>query len=82
MLRGSFYAARVSDLGLCDLVQVECICGHTELLTAAMMTTAGVEQHCKVQDLGSRMRCRDCDEKGRAVISIRWDYMIRGSAAT
>jgi len=48
------------------------ICGHTERLTTAMLTTAGIKPDRKVQDLGSRMRCRDCDEKGRAVISIRW----------
>jgi hypothetical protein len=51
-----FYAARVSDLGPGDLVQVECVCGHTERLTAAMLTTAGVTPDSKVQDLGSRMR--------------------------
>jgi len=67
-----FYAARVSDLGPGDLVQVECVCGHIERLTAAMLTTAGVGPDEKVQDLANRMRCRECDEKGRAVISIRW----------
>jgi hypothetical protein len=67
-----FYAARVSDLGPFDFVHVECACGHTERLTAAMLGTAGVGLDEKVQNLGSRMRCRECDEKGRAVISIRW----------
>jgi hypothetical protein len=37
-----------------------------------MLGTAGVGLDEKVQNLGSRMRCRECDEKGRAVISIRW----------
>ena len=59
-----FYAARVADLGPGGFVQVECICGHTERLTAAMLTTAGVRPDEKVQDLGRRMRCRQCDEKG------------------
>ena len=67
-----FYAARVSDLGPGDFVQVECACGHIERLTAAMLTAAGVAPNGKVQDLGTRMRCRECDEKGRAVVSIRW----------
>lgn len=71
-----FYAARVSYLGPGDLVQVDCICGHTERLTTAMLITAGVDPDYKVQDLGSRMRCRECDKKGRAVISIRWALMI------
>jgi hypothetical protein len=67
-----FYAARVSDLGPGDFVHVECACGHTERLTAAMLITAGVAPDEKVQGLGNRMRCLECDEKGRAVISIRW----------
>jgi hypothetical protein len=66
------YAARVSDLGPSDIVQVECTCGHAERLTAAMLITAGVGPDCKVENLTSRMRCRECDENGRAVISIRW----------
>ena len=36
--------------------------------------TAGVGPNEKVQGLGSRMRCRECDEKGRAVISITLGY--------
>ncbi len=53
-------------------MQVECACGHTERLTAAMLMTAGVGPDETVQGLESRMRCRECDEKGRAVTSIRW----------
>ena len=68
----ALYAARVWDLGPSDFVQVECACGHTERLTAAMLTTAGVGPDQRVQGLEGRMRCRECDEKGRAVISIRW----------
>jgi hypothetical protein len=67
-----FYAARVSDLGPGDFVQVQCACGHTERLTAAMLITAGVRLEERVQGLGSRMRCRECDKKGRALISIHW----------
>lgn len=62
------YAARASDLGPGDFVQVECSCGHTELLTAAMLATAGVAPDRKILDLGTRMRCRECDERGRAVV--------------
>lgn len=67
-----YYDARVSDLGPGDLVEVECRCGHTETLTAAMLTTAVVAPLEKVQDLGGRLRCRECDQKGRAVVSIKW----------
>jgi hypothetical protein len=36
------YDARVSDLGPGDLVMIECCCGHSETLTASVLTTAGV----------------------------------------
>jgi hypothetical protein len=64
--------ARIENLGPRDFVQVECACGHIERLTAAMLLTAGVPPDSKVQDLRNRMRCRECDEKDRAVVSIRW----------
>jgi hypothetical protein len=67
-----FYDARVSDLGPGDFVQVEWVCGHTELLTAAMLATAGLPPYEIIVHLAPRMRCRECDEKGRVVVSIRW----------
>jgi len=66
------YAARVSDLGPGDFVKIECPCGHTELLAATMLATAGVAPDRKVLDLGGRMRCRECDSRGRAALSIKW----------
>lgn len=66
------YDARLEDLGSGDLVQVECVCGHVELLTAAMLRTAGVTEHRKLLDLQQHLRCRECDERGRVDISIRW----------
>jgi hypothetical protein len=42
------YDARISDLGPGDLVKVECACGHSELLTAGMLATAGVGPERKV----------------------------------
>ena len=64
------YAARLSGLGHRDLAQVECACGRTKFLTAAMLATAGMAAERKVFDLGLRQRCRERDEKGRAVVSI------------
>jgi hypothetical protein len=66
------YDARIGDLGPGDFVHVECACGHTELLTAGMFATAGVASYRKVLDLSNRLRCRECDERGRAVVSIKW----------
>jgi len=68
----ALYDARISDLGRGDVVLVECSCGRSEALTAAMLKTAGVVPDSKVLDLGRRLRCRECDERGRVVVSIRW----------
>jgi rubredoxin len=68
------YEARIADLGSGDFVRVECAsCGHEELIPAI-----GLQQGLRlppdtlVLDLKRRMRCRECDAKGKAVVSIRW----------
>ena len=66
------YAARIADLGAGDLVQIECTCGHVTLLTAPMLATAGVAADEKLVDLSVRLRCRECDARGRAVVSVKW----------
>lgn len=67
------YDARVSDLGPSDLAKVECLaCGRVELLTGAMLKTAGVPEHQVIVGLKRLFRCRECDEKGRVDVSIRW----------
>jgi hypothetical protein len=37
-----------------------------------MLAIAGVARDRKVVDLGGWMRYRECDERGRAVVSVRW----------
>ena len=64
------YAARIADLGAGDLVQIECTCGHVTLLTA--LATAGVAAEQKLLDLSVRLRCGECDARGRAVVSVKW----------
>lgn len=66
------YAARLEDLGPGDLVKVECVCGHSELLTAAMLATAGMKPHERITELERRLRCRECDARGQAMVSVRW----------
>jgi hypothetical protein len=61
-----------SAVGAAAIANDEGACAHTELLTAAMLATAGVAPACKVLDLAHRMRLRDCDERGRAVVTIKW----------
>ena len=67
------YAARVSDLGPTDVVKAECLeCGHTEWLTGPMLGTAGVKPFTPILDLEMRLRCRECDARGRALVTVRW----------
>jgi hypothetical protein len=37
-----------------------------------MLATAGVATEQKLIDLSDRLRCRECDAPGRAVVSIKW----------
>ena len=60
------YEARQEHLGPGDLVKIECICGHTELLRASMLATAGVKPYETILDLQNRLRCRECDVRGKA----------------
>jgi len=66
------YTARLEDLRPGDLVQLECVCGHSEVLTHAMLATAGVRPSDKLLDLAPRLRCRECDVRGKVVVSVRW----------
>lgn len=51
-----FWEAHVGDLGPGDLVKVECLCGHVEMLTVAMLMTAGVSENEQIRGLSRRMR--------------------------
>ena len=45
-----------------------------------MLATAGVKSNETILDLQYKLRCRECDAKGRAAISIRWadEHRFRG----
>jgi hypothetical protein len=38
-----------------------------------MLRSAGVKPAEKVVDLESRFRCRECDARGKATVSIKWE---------
>jgi len=67
------YDARVEDLRPSDYVLVECTCSHTQLLTKSMLQRYGLEPQSRIMELGSRMRCRQCEARGRVSISIKWE---------
>jgi len=66
------YDTRLADLGPGDLVEAECVCGHAELLTAELLRMAGVPEHQKIEELPAYMRCQECDERGKVVVSVKW----------
>jgi len=68
----AMYEARLENLTTGDLVVIECVCGHTERLTAAMLKQAGVKAYDRIMDLSPKLRCRECDERGKVLVSIRW----------
>jgi hypothetical protein len=67
-------AARIDDLGPGDFVKVECIaCGHYELIPpTSLLHGLRLPPYTPVLDLEPRLRCRECDLRGKAVVSIRW----------
>jgi RNase P subunit RPR2 len=69
----AMFEARIEHLGPGDYVNVECLaCGHIERLTGAVFKTAGVPDYEWIVDLNRRLRCRECDAKGRVDVSIKW----------
>jgi hypothetical protein len=62
------YAARI------DLVRVECaVCGHDVLIPpSALLHGLRLAPTTLVVDLEPRLRCRECDARGTAVVSVRW----------
>jgi hypothetical protein len=66
------YAARVSDLKPGDFVRVECSCGHDGLIHPAALTSLGLAPEDRITHLAPRLRCQQCDQRGKALISILW----------
>jgi hypothetical protein len=68
------YDVRIEDLGSGDFVRVECgACGHEEFIPHFnLMHGLRLPPYTRVLDLAPRLRCRECDAKGKAVVSIRW----------
>jgi hypothetical protein len=44
----ALFQARLEYIRPGDLVSIECVCGHTEPLTAAMLATAGVKRYAVI----------------------------------
>ena len=66
------YAARVRDLKSGDFVVVNCACGHEALIHPVMLRSLGLKSQDRILDLERRLRCLECDARGKAAVSIRW----------
>jgi hypothetical protein len=68
------YAARIEDLGPGDFVKTECAaCGHDTLIpVSALLQGLRLPPSTLVLDLEPRLRCRECDARGHAIVSIKW----------
>ena len=70
----ALFEARLQDLGPGDFVKAECTaCGHSELIPASgLLQGMRLPPYTPVLDLEPKLRCRECDAKGKAVVSVRW----------
>jgi hypothetical protein len=69
----ALYEARLGDLQAGDYVRVECLCGHDVMIPGAgLADRLRLPAYTPVLDLERKLRCRECDAKGRVVISIKW----------
>ena len=68
------YDARIGDLGPGDFVYVECTgCGHDLLIpSSGLQQGLRLPPFMPVLDLQYRFRCRECDQRGKVAISIKW----------
>jgi hypothetical protein len=72
----ALFDCRLEHIGKFDRIKVECGCGRTALL--AQDAFYGFPSNTLVKDLERRLRCDDCGERGRAIVSVVWaDYASR-----
>ena len=70
----ALYEARLSDLGPDDLVKIECTaCRHDALIPASgFLIGLSLPPYMHILDLERKLRCRECDARGKAVEPIKW----------
>ena len=67
------YEARIEDLGPGDFLRVECAaCGHDALIHPSALPRLQFQPSDLVLGVEHRLRCRECDAGGKAVVSITW----------
>lgn len=67
------YEARVSDIGPNDRVRVVCgKCLHEVLIQPTGLAQLRLPPETQIMGLEERFRCRECDAKGMAIVSVDW----------
>jgi hypothetical protein len=67
------YDARRGDLEQGDFVKIECRCGRTELVPGyGLADRIRLPPYTPVLNLETRLRCKECDQRGKVVLSIQW----------
>jgi hypothetical protein len=67
------YDPRVADLISGDFLCIKCVCGNEALIPqSALLQELRLRRDDRIADLAPRMRCRECDERGKVVVSVRW----------
>ena len=67
------YTTRIEDLGPGDFVKFECVCGRDLLIPpSSLLNGLRLPPATRVLDLKQRLRCRECDQRGKAIVSIKW----------
>jgi hypothetical protein len=67
----ALFEARLKHLGPGDLIKAECVCGHTEPLTAQMLATAGAKPYEVILDL--QYKAANAGNATSGGVSIRWE---------
>ena len=67
------YDARLGDLEQGDYVKVECECGRVQLVPDyGLADRVRLPPYTPALDLETRLRCRECDQRGKVILSIQW----------
>jgi ribosomal protein S27E len=67
------YDPRVADLVPGDFLEVRCACGNEALIPqSALLQKLRLRRDDRIADLGLRLRCRECGERGKVMVSVRW----------
>jgi hypothetical protein len=65
----AFFEARIEDLTIRDRVKIECPCGRVALIAVQGL---GLPSYEPIRSLAHKLRCENCGERGKVLLSIEW----------